>query len=192
MAESVRHQKTEWRQRLKCAAQMDPSLSERACHLLTQRLQELPGRRIAAYSAIGAEVDVTPLLAVLREHQFYFPQVQNQHLRFFPVTSVEHLQPGQFGVREPQPGRTDGVELEALDVALVPGLAFDRQGVRLGRGLGFYDRSLATFKGVKLGICSSQFLVERLPAEAHDIVMDEIVTEAFILRPISKIQKGLN
>jgi 5-formyltetrahydrofolate cyclo-ligase len=64
---------------------------------------------------------------------------------------------------------------------LVPGLAFDPAGGRLGRGAGYYDRLLTKFEGVRVGVCFSELLVDEVPTEAHDIQMDFVVTPEGII-----------
>jgi 5-formyltetrahydrofolate cyclo-ligase len=68
------------------------------------------------------------------------------------------------------------VPLNQLDFLLVPGVAFDRSGRRLGRGKGFYDRLLAGVTGMKCGVAWDEQIVHELPAEPHDIAMDLMLT----------------
>jgi len=93
------------------------------------------------------------------------------------VTSPEKREfvKGAFGVLEPPPD-SPLIPLNRLDLVLVPGLAFDRQGRRLGRGKGFYDRLLAEVTGIKCGVALDEQIVEDLPEEPHDIAMDFILT----------------
>jgi 5-formyltetrahydrofolate cyclo-ligase len=85
---------------------------------------------------------------------------------------------GPFGVLEPTP-ESPVVDLQKVTGLLIPGLAFNKNGTRLGKGLGFYDKSLETFQGLKVGICFDFQLAESsLPHEAHDIQVDWIVTES--------------
>lgn len=67
-------------------------------------------------------------------------------------------------------------------VILIPGIAFGHQGARLGRGKGFYDRYLSHYRGIKIGICFSDQLIETVPSEEHDIPMDFIVTDKEIIK----------
>ena len=85
------------------------------------------------------------------------------------------MQPGQFGVREPRPGCSD-IPLNRLDLMLVPGVAFDMDGRRLGRGKGFYDRLLAAFAGTACGVAFDQQIVARVPSEPHDAHLNCILT----------------
>jgi 5-formyltetrahydrofolate cyclo-ligase len=91
-------------------------------------------------------------------------------------------EPDAWGV--PVPRDHAPAPVTAVRVALVPGLAFDRRGHRLGRGAGVYDRFLATLPAStwRIGIVPSARLVDALPAEAHDIAMHAIVTEDGCLR----------
>ena len=82
---------------------------------------------------------------------------------------------GKFGVREPAAGCAE-IPLNQFDLVLVPGLAFDLSGHRLGRGQGFYDRILAEASGIKCGICHNFQLLKKIPTEAHDAPVDFIYT----------------
>jgi 5-formyltetrahydrofolate cyclo-ligase len=85
------------------------------------------------------------------------------------------LVPGQFGIREPGAGCVE-IPFNRLDLALVPGVAFDLQGQRLGRGRGFYDRLLADVDGIKCGIALDEQVVEEIPAGPSDIRLNFILT----------------
>jgi 5-formyltetrahydrofolate cyclo-ligase len=87
----------------------------------------------------------------------------------------EPLERKQFGVREPDLSAPE-VPLNQLDFLLVPGVAFDRSGRRLGRGKGFYDRLLAGVTGMKCGVAWDEQIVHELRAEPHDIAMDLMLT----------------
>jgi 5-formyltetrahydrofolate cyclo-ligase len=84
---------------------------------------------------------------------------------------------GQFGIREPA-ARCPEIPLSGLDLILVPGVAFDWHGGRLGRGKGFYDRLLAGTRGVKCGIAFDEQMVNDVPAGPADVRMDFILTPA--------------
>jgi 5-formyltetrahydrofolate cyclo-ligase len=88
---------------------------------------------------------------------------------------------GKFGVREPAAGCAE-ISLNKFDLILVPGMAFDLSGNRLGRGQGFYDRLLAEASGIKCGVCHDFQLLEKIPAEPHDAKVDFILTPARCVR----------
>jgi len=88
---------------------------------------------------------------------------------------------GKFGVREPA-ATCEEIPLNKFDLVLVPGLAFDSSGHRLGRGKGFYDRILAEASGIKCGICHNFQLLEKIPTEVHDAPVDFIFTPSRSVR----------
>ncbi|MGI6497623.1 MAG: 5-formyltetrahydrofolate cyclo-ligase [Oscillospiraceae bacterium] len=92
------------------------------------------------------------------------------------VTSTAQLLPGHFGIYEPE-AACPVVPKRKIDITLVPGVCFGRDGSRLGRGGGYYDRWLQGYHGVSVGICRSFCLLERIPVEAHDQTMDYVITE---------------
>ena len=100
---------------------------------------------------------------------------------FCLINSLDELEPGAFGVLEPQ----DNCPLAAAgpaDLCLVPGLAFDLSGARLGFGKGYYDRFLAQFPGNKAGLCYEGCLRRRVPCGRFDQKIPVIVTEKRVLR----------
>ena len=82
---------------------------------------------------------------------------------------------GKFGVREPAASCAE-IPLDKFDLVLVPGMAFDLHGHRLGRGQGFYDRLLQVASGVKCGICCDIQLLENISTEPHDARVDFVLT----------------
>ena len=98
------------------------------------------------------------------------------------------LVPGAFGVQEPRP--TCGVvDVTWLDFVLVPGIAFDSRGGRLGRGRGFYDRLLAPAVGVTCGVGMDEQLVPEVPVEAHDIRLNLVVVPGGLFGPRAMEQR---
>jgi len=107
----------------------------------------------------------------------YYPRVEGRTLTF-RRSRRRDLGPGPFGVPEPA---VDAplLDPDASDVlVLVPGVAFDRRGGRLGTGRGFYDRALPTISGARrVGLALDALLVERVPIDVWDVPMDAIATE---------------
>jgi 5-formyltetrahydrofolate cyclo-ligase len=91
------------------------------------------------------------------------------------IDVAKDIVPGKFGVREPVDGCVE-VPLNQLDLVLVPGIAFDARGGRLGRGKGFYDRLLASVRGTKCGVAFDEQLVDAVPFAPHDIRLNCILT----------------
>ncbi len=145
-------------------------------------LQILPvGARIGGFRAKPDEVNIDPLY----EHKGWFwafPRVQESDLVFYHPRDGVFVK-SEWQIDEPNPLRSDRVEVSSLDVMLIPGVAFDRRMQRLGRGRGFYDRALKDFNGLKIGVASvAQISAEELPVDAHDIRMDIIATDKYVLR----------
>ncbi len=99
-----------------------------------------------------------------------YPRIVDRNLEVRVVRSLDQLKPAAFGLREPDPERTERIDPDQLDLVIVPGLAFTAQGDRLGRGAGYYDRFLATL-APRVGTVALAFacqMRERLPIEPHD------------------------
>jgi len=98
------------------------------------------------------------------------------------VRSMDDLMLGTYGLLEP---KTDCpvCEPERIDLIFVPGVAFDRAGRRLGQGGGYYDRFLEKSGAVRAGICHEFALIDTVPHEAHDQMMDSVITPGGILCP---------
>jgi 5-formyltetrahydrofolate cyclo-ligase len=92
------------------------------------------------------------------------------------------LTAGRFGILEPKPEAVRPVASDQIDATLVPGLAFDETGNRLGRGMGYFDRLLRGVRGVKIAMAYDFQLLNEVPAEAHDTPVDFIVTEKRVLK----------
>lgn len=138
---------------------------------------------VLAYASIGAELGTDEFLRRVLEGGkiLLLPRVERGGLRLYEVRDVvRDLVPGTWGIREPLPDRCPTADLERADFALVPGVAFDRRGWRLGYGGGFYDRLLAGARAGKTTLISGAFevqMVDRVPVAAHDVPVDAVVTE---------------
>jgi 5-formyltetrahydrofolate cyclo-ligase len=131
---------------------------------------------IALYHALPGEVQTADFIEKWYRHKrILLPVVKGNDLQLFIYTGKESLKNGAFGILEPSEDST--VPKEDIDLVIVPGVAFDRQHNRLGRGKGFYDRLLSTLSAPKIGICYSFQLKEHIPTEPFDKKMDLILTE---------------
>jgi 5-formyltetrahydrofolate cyclo-ligase len=111
-----------------------------------------------------------------------FPETRGMTLH--RVASLDHLRTGSYGIREPEVERCPEVAEASIDAALVPGLAWDRRGSRLGRGAGYYDRLFgnAAWRGFRCGIFFALQEVESIPTEPWDLPLDAVVTEREVWR----------
>jgi len=119
--------------------------------------------------------------------QVFLPrfQVDTKSYTACRVESAEtDLRVGQFGIREPTETCPE-IPLNRLDLILVPGVAFDLHGRRLGRGKGFYDQLLAAVRGRTCGVAFDEQIVNEVPVEPHDVVLNCILTPSrwFEFRP---------
>lgn len=147
-------------------------------------------RQVTAYVAMTGEADPRGVVSefVGRGMQVLLPR-HDAVTGVYEMVAVENwdqqVRPGRFGIGEPVP-ELPAVPFPVLKgpgvLWLVPGLAFDRQGHRLGRGGGFYDRLLSDAAGVKIGLAFSCQIQQEVPALPHDVRMDWIVTELEIIR----------
>ncbi|CAN5866461.1 5-formyltetrahydrofolate cyclo-ligase [soil metagenome] len=150
-------------------------IAERADAAIAER----DARVVALYAAKGTEVATAKLDAALRARgiRVVYPRISGgDRTLAFVATRVEDLVLGTFGLREPA-AALPAESLESIDVFVVPGVAFDRAGGRLGWGRGFYDATLATARGVRLGLAFECQMVDEVTHEPHDIPMNLIVTE---------------
>jgi 5-formyltetrahydrofolate cyclo-ligase len=122
---------------------------------------------------------------MLRSQAVYLPRVEDAGIMKFHRIDDEwasHLETAPRGILQPEPGYGEEFNLdEAERVAIIaPGLAFDRNGGRLGRGRGYYDRYLADPRltaAVRIGVCWSMQMLAEIPVDHHDIPMDWICHE---------------
>lgn len=142
---------------------------------------------ILGFVALPSEPDLLPLLRSLAAEgrTILLPRFDTHSGEYFPAVlpAREPLVAGPFGVPEPPPDAAS-LSYERLDLILVPGLAFDRLGRRLGRGRGYYDRLLAKAREArKWGVAFDLQLVDQVPSESHDVNLDRIATPTHWVEP---------
>lgn len=148
---------------------------------------------ILAYASFGTELSLDPFIthALDAGKRIAIPAIDwaRKSMCAKQITNLDtDLIAGRYGIRVPREG-CPVVEPEQIDVILVPGLAFDRAGNRLGRGAGFYDRSISALKEsghnpTLIGVCYHAQIVESVPTEAHDHRVDRVITELGPLDPV--------
>ena len=155
-------------------------LSRQARELLAQQRLWRDANSVLCFAPMAGELDIWPLVAEARAAGKVVALP-----RFLEETGVYEACPiedpvgdvveGRFGIREPVP-RCAGRPLNMLDFILVPGIAFDLHGRRLGRGRGFYDRLLAEVRGTTCGVAFDEQIVGEVPVEPHDTFLNCILT----------------
>jgi 5-formyltetrahydrofolate cyclo-ligase len=142
-------------------------------------------RCVLAYMSMGSEFDTAALIRAILDagRWLSLPRV-NKSARRLDLYRVHDtgrdLVSGTWGIREPDPERCEPLDGADVDLVLVPGVAFDARGGRLGYGGGYYDRLLPGVlpHAVRIAAAFQEQLVERVPLEDHDAVMDFVVTDA--------------
>jgi len=143
--------------------------------------------RLALYSSFSNEVLTDELFQKANEEgkEVYYPRVikgGRSHLAFFRVAHLKELKPGSYEIPEPEEKETR-VGASTFDLVVVPGVAFDLTGARVGFGKGYYDMAL---KGLNCPIVALaydfQVVNELIPSEPHDVTVSAVVTEKRIVR----------
>lgn len=160
-------------------------LSRRIFEQLTALSEYVHARAMMVYLDVRSEVRTRWFLptAWAEDKRVVVPYCDNGDIELFRLQSIDELAPGTMGVMEPKPElrhRQDRkVEPTELDLIVMPGLAFDRHGGRLGYGKGYYDRFLHQLRddATKLALCFECQLFPEIPVLAHDVRMDRVITE---------------
>lgn len=157
-----------------------PPASAAARAVLRQQPAFANARALLFFAPLPGELDLWPLLeeTLAARKLVALPWFNRQHRRYEIRQIrdlVSDLVPGHFGIREPAPA-CPPLPLNRLDFLLVPGVAFDVQGHRLGRGKGYFDRLLAGNRGIACGVAFDEQIVRAVPVAPHDVVMNCILT----------------
>ena len=133
---------------------------------------------ILLYSPLPDEVDVTPLISAAYNagKTVLLPVVDCENLVLRHFAGFEAMTIGTFNISEPTGENFPLFDYHKIDLALIPGMAFDAQRNRLGRGKGYYDKLLPHLSNAyKMGICFDFQNINNIPSEEWDIVMDEVI-----------------
>lgn len=155
---------------------------------ITEKITSLPdyinSKTVMCYISAFKEPETLGLIkSAVRSKRIVVPVSNTDTFTITPsaLTSTDDLVRGAYGIYEPE--HIIEIDINEIDAALIPGIAFDKNLNRLGFGKGYYDRFLAEFKGIKIGICYDfQITDTPLPADEFDVPMDMIITEKRIYR----------
>lgn len=181
---TLRHDMRRTRKRM--SSEHRTRASSAACRRLIDEPRVQGASVVAVYAAVRAEADPSLFAEHLwsRGRTVAYPRVQDgdRRLRFHRVRHASELVCGAFGIASPcataPPVATDDIEL-----VIVPGLAFDRDGGRLGWGHGYYDSTLARCAALRVGFGYDFQVFDRIPRSAHDVRMHMVVTDAQVVSP---------
>ncbi|MBD5275259.1 MAG: 5-formyltetrahydrofolate cyclo-ligase [Bacteroides sp.] len=135
---------------------------------------------ILMYHSLPDELQTIKFLQKWHDRKrFFLPRVNGVNLDILPYEETR-LELGSFHIEEPT--GDDVVDVDDIELMVIPAVAFDRKGNRLGRGKGFYDRLLSTSKATKIGVGYEFQLFDDLPSEPHDVAMDMVITQKTLIK----------
>ncbi len=152
--------------------------SQDICRQIISISLSLNAKTILCYCAKGKEADINEAMQYFLQQQktILLPSIEGNSLVARKIQTLQDLEIGPYGILQPLP--TCPIwEPAQIDLAFIPGIAFDQHGNRLGRGAGFYDRFLPLVRGTKIGIGYELQLQENIPLDPHDIPVDAFITE---------------
>lgn len=136
--------------------------------------------RILLYHSLPDELSTVEFIDKWNNRkQFYLPRVNGLNLEILPYAK-SRLHLGAFNIEEPD--GDDTTSIDQIDMVVVPAVAYDRRGNRVGRGKGYYDRLLNDTRAIKVGVAYDFQLVDEIDAETHDVAVDYAITERGIIR----------
>ena len=137
-------------------------------------------KQIMLYMPLGNEMDLTTVknTALADGKRVVLPVTEKNSGVITPICVDENtvFEKGSFSVMEPKCAEI--ADMTKTDVVLVPGIAFDKSGARVGFGKGCYDMLLEIYSGIKIGVCYDFQICDRISADLHDVKMDYILTES--------------
>lgn len=140
-------------------------------------------KKVSCYIPINNEVDTKPIINFLVEAgvEVYLPKYfeETDEYRLAQFRGWSDLEKGPLGILEPKSGGT--IDVGKIDLAFLPGVAFDKKGMRLGYGKGVFDRLFAKSGAKRVGLAYEFQIVDVIPKEIHDLKMDFVVTEERLL-----------
>lgn len=164
------------------------ALSLRVCDQLQSLSIIADAKRVALYYSHANEVSTLEFITwcVQRHTEVLLPVLSQQSLLFYPYTK-NNVQLNKFSIPEPRTTSSEPMALNDCDAVIVPLVAFDQQGCRIGRGGGFYDRALVPVKRssgrpVLIGLAYDFQYVESCHPESHDVSLDIVVTPRQVYR----------
>ncbi len=164
---------------------LDKSTYEQYSFEIARKLYQLPIWKRASTIALtisrSPEVDTWQIIrnGWLEGKRIVAPKClpESKQMVFRQITSFEQLESVYFGLYEPQKMQTEEIKKQEIELMIVPGVAFNKQGYRIGFGGGYYDRYLENFNGETLSLAFSLQILQELPIEKHDIPVQSIITE---------------
>ena len=162
--------------------------SRMMCDIFTSSDMYKYAKIIMLYMPLGNESDTSNIIrtAYADGKKVVFPMTDSDSGVITPVYADEDavFTKGAFSVMEPE--KSTVADVSDIEAVIVPGIAYDVEGHRIGFGKGCYDRLLNNFSGVKIGFCYSSQLCESIPTDEHDICMDYLITEKGLIECLTQ------
>ena len=141
---------------------------------------------LMAYLSKNNEVDITEFIRKnLESKKIVIPYMENNLMKTSIIEKLEDLKLGKFGILEPKNEKTIPINPKKIDTIIVPGIAFDETGNRIGYGKGFYDKFLSNLNVKKIAVSFECQICSKITADIYDIKMNKIITEKRIIIPRS-------
>lgn len=192
MGNSIRNLKSKLRQQVRARLaeitfQARAENSANACAILERQTVWIEAGSILFYAPLAGELDVWRLVvdSVGAGKTVALPRFNPETKKYIACRvqcAVKDIREGKFGIREPHEG-CETIALNRLDLILVPGVAFDQHGRRLGRGKGFYDQLLESVRGTTCGVAFDEQIMDEIPVEPHDVHLNCILTPTRWIEP---------
>ena len=185
----IREHKTEIREnylakRREMTAEKKTELEDKLCRVILSSATYRYADTILMYYAKEDEVDINRIAweAVAAGKKVAFPRTnpEDRSMVFHFVSGEDDFEVGPFGICEPKavlPSFEVTGELQRNVICIIPAVVYDKKGFRIGYGGGYYDRYLSTFKGTKVGVEYSEFIIPEVPHGRFDLAVDVLITE---------------
>ncbi len=164
------------------------AFSDKIMSHLTHSNAFIAASHVASFVDFRDEVNMTPINNYILNHKkslcLPYIDMKNKRMTFHSVYTLSELKLSKYGILEPDPKLHPEVNLSLIDFVLTPGVAFDKNGFRLGYGGGFYDRFFEKLNPEvpKFGIAFSIQQLDSIPVEAHDLPLTALITEKGLQR----------
>ncbi|MEI6518617.1 MAG: 5-formyltetrahydrofolate cyclo-ligase [bacterium] len=179
----LRHETIRWRESISDDNRLE--WNRLICQNVCSVPEFLNSKCIAGYISFKGEVDLSSIFndAFNLEKTLVLPatEPQNHKMFFREINNLDTLVAGGYGILEP-PTENRVIDLKKIDLIIVPGVAFSRNGARLGYGGGYYDGLLAQTESLKIAVAYSGQVYNEIPTDEYDIMMDYLITEHEILK----------
>ena len=171
-------------QRREMPAGKKQDLEDKLCRVILASATYRYADTILMYYAKDEEVDINRIAweAVAAGKKVAFPRTnpEDRSMVFHFVTGEDDFEDGALGIREPRedlPAFEVTGEFQQNVICIIPGVVYDKKGFRIGYGGGYYDRYLSSFKGTKVGVEYSEYIVPEVPHGRFDLAVDVLITE---------------